>query len=126
MKMRLTPWSAPGSGFVTLAGTSTYTATIKQRSGLPDSFHTDEGRDDGDGQTSKSNGRPAHDSAATRRPAQERPRHHAQGQGAQRRPRPPAAPDLGDVPEVPRRRRAAARTEGRPVRQEVPTCDRGA
>ncbi len=37
-----------------------------------------------------------------RQPPQVRPRHHAQGQGAERRPRPPAAAHLDHVPEIPR------------------------
>ena len=40
---------------------------------------------------------------------QVRARHHAQGQGAERRPRPPADAHLDHVPEVPRRPRAPAR-----------------
>ena len=47
--------------------------------------------------------RAAHDRAGAREPAQVRARHHAQGQGAQRRPRPPAAAHLDHVPQVPRR-----------------------
>ena len=61
-----------------------------------------------------------------RQPPQVRPRHHAQGQGAERRPRPPAAAHLDHVPQVPRRPGAAARGGGRARRQEVPPRHRTA
>ena len=60
----------------------------------------------------RSSCQPAHHRPAARQPHQVRPRHHAQGQGAQRRPRPPADAHLGHVPQVPRRHGAGARGRG--------------
>ena len=63
---------------------------------------------------------------AARQPPQVRARHHAQGQGAERRPRPAAAAHLDHVPQVPRRPGAAARGRGEARRQEVPPGHRAA
>jgi hypothetical protein len=58
-------------------------------------------------------------------PAQIRPRHHAQGQGPEWRPRPPAPAHLDHVPEVPRRPGASsARTESQLAGEALQTRHR--
>ena len=66
------------------------------------------------------------DGAATWLAYQVLPRHHAQGQGPQRRPRPPADAHLDHVPEVPRRHGADPRGRSQARREEVPARHRSA
>ena len=64
--------------------------------------------------SSKRPTKPADHRPIPRQPHQVRPRHHAQGQGPERRPRPPADAHLDHVPEVPRRPGASsARSEAK-------------
>ena len=59
--------------------------------------------------------------AVARQPAQVRARHHAEGQGAERRPRPAASAHLDHVPEVSRRPGSSAGAGSQARGQEVPS-----
>ncbi len=73
------------------------------------------------GKETRQEGRPTpNHGPATWQPHQVRPRHHAEGQGPQRRPRPPADAHLDHVPQVPRRLGTGGGNAGGDRRQEVP------